>query len=129
MLSEQPRFDVNALTDEDLDRIDDLLEKATPGDWTYGGPVKRESLLWTPSGGTGPNGLTREVYEVAHEGDLSAPALCVVNEYCSVSLDGTTPARHNAAFIAASRTIVEDLLAEVRRLRAKLRRLQPDAEA
>jgi hypothetical protein len=106
------------MTDERLAEIEARAAAATPGPWDAGGPVKRESITKVLTGGGGPNGLSREVWEVGAAGDLVPPGIAVVNRYTNGG--GSWEARANAEFIAHARQDVAELIAEVRRLRAAL---------
>lgn len=83
------------MTDEELDRLDALAQAATPGPWE----VKAKS-------GIRPVGRTQNVAAT----------------YLQVAEGGGTlyPFAENAAFIAASRTAIPALIAEIRRLRAQI---------
>ena len=83
------------MTDDELDRLDALAQAATPGPW--------ETFSWTS---IRPKGRTQNVAAT----------------YLQIAEGGGQlyPAHENAAFIAASRTAIPALIAEIRRLREKV---------
>lgn len=103
------------------------LQAASPGPWTFRGPVKAESVampVCDPASDVSPplSGLSAEVYEVALAGERMPPGIAVVNDHYSM-VEKSTPAASNAAFIAHAPSDVADLLDEVTELRAMLRKV------
>jgi hypothetical protein len=86
------------LSDQRLAEIRELCDKATAGPWTY---------IY--------NQMGDGVYQVDQEGSVQTPIVYEENVSSDLLYD-------NYMFIAASRTIVPELLDEVWHLRAELRR-------
>lgn len=85
------------LSNDDLDRLEKLCEAATPGEWTY-----RDQFLLTTKG----------------EKQLACIFLGAEEDYENWCKPGTKTQVNNGEFIAASRTAMPELIAEVRALRA-----------
>lgn len=108
-----------------LEAIRSRWAKATPGPWTFGGPVARKLLL-NEAGNQITQGLTSEVYEIGHAVDRIPPGIAVVNDYFLPS--GTTghgaeqrwSAKDNASAIAHAPEDVAWLIAEVEHLRKQV---------
>lgn len=96
--------DEKMIADERLDELQRLADAATPGPWeTDGGAVVEtaDPIVDTPYGPS-----AADVYEVLHYGEDGAKHHCPT-----------------AKFIAAARTAIPYLLAEVRRLQAEVHEL------
>lgn len=88
------------ITDERIAEISQLCESATAGAWRWGDPDRRESRmsLYSDARGAGPIGS-------------GFPLLWLDRDsWAVIAFDDT-------AFIAAARTVVPELLAEIKRMR------------
>ncbi|WP_265560780.1 hypothetical protein [Streptomyces hygroscopicus] len=94
--------DQTPLTDQQLDEIDARAKAATPGPWC--------TDSWEIYQGT--------EYEAGAEW---------IGETCRGRVEGLAQDRADAAFVAAARTDVPQLVAEVRRLRARVAELERPA--
>jgi hypothetical protein len=95
------------MTDEQLNRLEHLAAAATPGPWS-----------WRP---TGDNRDVTGPY-LGIGGQLIARLCGYPTNLRVCAID--TASRADGDFIAAARSAVPELIAEVRRLRAELRRRQ-----
>lgn len=94
------------MTDAELAELERLCEVATPGPWEW------EAGMFTGAAGR-PYNLQVRVASPWGEGELHPHVLLK-------TVNGWEPKDSDAAFIAAARTAVPALIAEVRRLRDAL---------
>ncbi len=96
------------MTDDELDRLDALAQAATPGPWQVRKHPGEFDMVrqaeWTTCGD--PGHWDCAVTQTVHDVSVSHSHL------------SSDRAMRDAAFIAASRTAIPALVAEVRRLRA-----------
>jgi hypothetical protein len=116
------------LSDEELAAINARAEAATPGPWQWVDPETDEPCLPDSPCATGDHGgyayrlslRTVEEFPTSWVGPLPRFIINTAEEFYEVEQDDGTWRHPDAAFIAAARTDVPALLAEVERLRAEL---------
>ena len=98
------------MTEQELNEARALEQAATPGPWEVAGPWPKLSVY------------------VDNDPDDSMAPIEVCETWANYGVPPSDRARADAAFIAASRTLVPRLIAEVDRLRAELGHVEPAEE-